>query len=300
METFYGASGSLPRAGGNAPRHRVRVVVDSTADLLPSYAQVLGILVVPNRVLIDGQVLRDGVDITPSQFFARLPKASPLPRTEPVTPQDLYQAYQLAFSRGATDIVSIHVSSRLSLAAQHAAMARDALSRAAGTPAPIQVIDSQQAGIGMWPAVTEAAKLANVGATAHEVCDMARSVLARTRVFFMVQSLEYLRRNGRIGRGRELLGTLLDAHPIMTLEQGEVVPMETVRPRSRAMTRMRDLALGQGPVDALLMCGSSADLMGAMENLLRGHYAGTLHQTWLGPTIGANIGPAAAIAVTLR
>jgi DegV family protein with EDD domain len=273
----------------------VRVVVDSTADLLPSFAQVLGIIVVPNRVLIDGQVLRDGVDISPSQFFARLPKASPMPRTEPVTPQDLYEAYQMAFSHGATDIVSIHVSSRLSLAARHAAMARDALGGA-----PIQIIDSLQAGIGMWPAVTEAAKLANVGATAQEVCAMAQSVLARTRVYFMVASLEYMRRNGRIGRAREVLGTLLDAHPILTLSQGEVVPVETVRPRTRAMARMCDLALSQGPVDALLMCGSSADLMGAMETLLQGRYQGTLHQTWLGPTIGANIGPAAALAVTVR
>ena len=282
------------------PHHRVRVVVESTADLLPSYAQVLGIIVVPNRVFIDGQVLRDGVDITPSQFFARLPKATPMPRTEPVTPQDLYQAYLSAFHHGATEIVSIHVSSRLSLAARHAAMARDALSQEAGRPAPIQVIDSLQAGIGMWPAVTEAAKLANVGATAREVAAMAQSLLARTRVYFMVASLEYLRRNGRIGRAREVLGTLLDAHPIMTLSQGEVVPVETVRPRERAMARMCDLALGQGPVDALLMCGSSADLMGAMETLLQRRYTGTLHQTWLGPTIGANIGPAAALAVTLR
>lgn len=280
---------------GYPQRPRVRVVVDSTADLLPSFAQVLGIVVVPNRVYIDGKVLLDGVDITPSQFFARLPHASPLPRTEPVTPQDLYQAYYAAFSRGATDIVSIHISARLSRAVAHASAARDALA-----PASIQIIDSRQASIGMWPAVTEAAKLANVGASLREVCETAWSVLARTRVFFMVESLEYLRRNGRIGRGRELVGTFLDAHPILTLHQGEVVPVETVRPRERAMARMRDLALGQGPVDALMMCGSSAALMSAMEGQLQGRYQGTLHQTWLGPTIGANIGPAVALAVTVR
>ncbi len=197
----------------------MRVVTDSASDILPSHAQAMGVAVVPSRIIMDGESFRDGVDITATQFYARLPRLRTPPHTEPAAPHEFYHTYQMAFYQGASVIISIHVSSHLSKLVQHARAARDSLA-----PNAIDVIDSQQAGIGMWPAVIRAAQLARMGAPAQVIHETTISILARTRMYALVESLEQLRRNGRIGRARELLGTMLDAHPIITIEQGEVTP----------------------------------------------------------------------------
>jgi DegV family protein with EDD domain len=273
---------------------RVRIVADSSTDILPHHAQALGIVVVPNLVVLDGAILRDGIDITSTQFFSRLPRLRRMPYTLPAAPRDFYHAYQAAFNHGATDVLSIHVSSRLSQVIQHAAVAREHMPQA-----PIYILDSLQAGIGIWPAVTKAAQLASRGAPIRDVYDTARSILARTRLYFVVETLEYLRRGGRMGRARELLGTLIDAHPILTIHDGEVAPLETVRRRERALLRMRDIALAVEP-EAVLICASTIERIGEMESLLQQRYAGVIEKTWLGPTLGANAGPVTAIAVVAR
>lgn len=251
-------------------------------------------MVVPNWIILDGNPLQDGIDITPAEFFARLPHARSV-HTEPASAQAFYFAYQAALRQGATDVLSINVSSRLSAVVQHAVMARQQLASAS-----IQVIDSLQAGIGMWPAVIAATKLASTGAPLEMVAATTLSLLARTRVYFLVESLEYLRRSGRIGRARELLGTLVNAHPILTIKDGEVTPVETVRPRSRALLRLRELAFANGPPDTLLICGSDIEAIDGLERLLAEQYGGWIEKTWLGPTLGANTGPVLALAVVAR
>jgi DegV family protein with EDD domain len=283
-----------PSIGGRpAPAH-VQIITDSASDILPSHAQALGIILVPNRVVLNGATRRDGVDLTAAQFYAALQSTKSLPYTLPAPPQDLYAAYQYAFRHGATEVVSIHVSGRLSQVVENAVAARNAL-----VGAPIVVIDTFQAGIGMWPSVIHAAQLARMGASARQIEEAVRAVLRRTRLYFMVESLEYLRRGGRIGWAREVIGTILDAHPILTLRDGTVAPLENVRPRSRALERLRDLALQSGPVERLLICGTSVELMSQMEEVLRPRYAGILENTWLGPTLGANTGPGVAVSVVV-
>jgi DegV family protein with EDD domain len=275
------------------PAH-VQIVTDSASDILPNHARALGIILVPNRVVLNGATRRDGVDLTAAQFYAALQSTKSLPYTLPAPPQDLYAAYQYAFRHGATEVVSIHVSGRLSQVVEHAAAARNAL-----PGAPIVVIDSFQAGIGMWPSVIHAAQMARMGASARQIEEVVRAVLQRTRLYFMVESLEYLRRGGRIGWAREMIGTLLDAHPILTLRDGTVAPLETARPRSRALERLRDLALQSGTVERLLLCATSVELMGEMEAVLRPRYGGIVENTWLGPTLGANTGPGVAISAVV-
>ncbi len=280
-------------ARGRRPA-RVRIVADSATDILPTHAAALGIYVVPNRVILDGAILRDGIDISPSQFFARLPVAKSV-SSEPASAQDFYTAYQTAFARGATEVLSIHISSRLSKVVANALAAKRYLE----SPGSVHVIDSQQAGIGMWPAVIGAAKLANFGASIDEVRAATLATLARTRVYFLVESLEYLRRSGRIGRARELIGTLINAHPILTIEDGEVTPFETVRPRSRALYRVRELALSNS-LESLLICGSSIESISELERVLSEGYTGVIQKTWLGPTLAANTGPVLALALVSR
>ena len=293
-----GSPYSRPQSSQQPPRVRrpsnVQIVADSATDILPSHAQALGIRVVPHWIVLDGSPFRDGIDISPAQFFARLPHTRSV-RTEPASAQALYYAYQAALRHGATDVLSIHVSSRLSAVVQHAITARQQLASAS-----IQVIDSLQAGIGMWPAVIEAAKLASSGAPLADIVATTLALLARTRVYFLVESLEYLRRGGRIGRARELLGTLVNAHPILTVQDGEVTPVETVRPRARALQRLRELAFAQGSPETLLICGSGIEPIGELERLLAEQYGGAIQKTWLGPTLGANTGPVLALAVVAR
>ena len=276
-------------------RPHVRIVTDSASDILPSHAQAIGAFVVPSWIAMDGAYLRDGIDISASQFYARLPHLRTPPHTEPATPQEFYHVYQTAFRQGATAVVSIHVSSRLSKIVEHAMIARDHL--ALGT---IDIIDSLQAGIGMWPAVIRAAQLARMGAPLPVIHETTISILARTRLYALVESLEQLRRNGRIGRARELIGTLLDAHPIITVEQGEVTPVETVRTRARGLARLRELVENAGELETLLICGASVESIGQLETVLSGTYRGIIQKTWLGPAIGSNTGPCVAVALVAR
>lgn len=276
-------------------RARVRIVTDSASDILPSHARAIGALVVPSVIIMDGAAYRDGIDITGTQFYARLPHLRTLPYTEPATPQDFHHAYQTAFQQGATAIISIHVSSHLSKIVEHATAARDHL-----YPAPIDVIDSQQAGIGMWPAVIRAAQLAGMGAPPAVIHETVISILARTRMYALVESLEQLRRSGRIGRAREWIGTLLNVHPIITIEQGEVVPVDSVRTRARGLMRLRELAQQAGTPETLLICGASIESIGQFEAVIAEQYRGSIQKTWLGPAIGANTGPCVAVAVVAR
>jgi DegV family protein with EDD domain len=292
MHSVANLSLSSQRGG---PLVKVHVVTDSAADILPKHAHALGLTVVPNRVMLDGQVYRDGLDLTPTRFFIRLPYAERMPHTEPASPQDLYAAYTAALRRGATAVVAIHVSSQLSRVVAHA---QAAWAQLAG--APIYLIDSLQAGIGMWPAVIEAANLARLGARADDVQAIACTMLERTRVYFLVETLEYLRRSGRIGRASAVVGTLLDARPILTIEEGEVAVVETVRPRARALLRLRELVLGEGPLSDLIVCGSSSEGMDQVVALLQEQYAGSIQKAWLGPTLGANVGPLVGVAAVQR
>jgi DegV family protein with EDD domain len=273
----------------------VCIVTDSASDILPSHARALGAVVVPSRIVLDGAVYRDGIDITAAQFYARLPRLRTPPRTEPAAPQEFYEAYRAAFGQGATAIVSIHVSGRLSKIVEHAVAARAHLA-----PAAIDVIDSRQAGIGMWPAVTRAAQLARLGASQQEIHVATLSILARTRMYALVESLDQLRRTGRIGRARALLGTILDAHPIITIERGEVMPVDTVRTWARGLQRLRELVREVGTPETLLACGASIEAIAQLEAVLAEEYSGTIEKTWLGPSIGSNTGPCVAVAVVAR
>src|SRR5215469_10374399 len=187
---------------------RVRVVTDSTATILPSHAQALGILVVPNRILLEGRVYRDAIDVTAAQFYARFPRMGLAVATAPAPTEDFSATYQWAFAQGATAIVSIHASRRVSQVFSNAMAARDALA-----PAEIDVIDSRLVGVGMWPAVVRAARLANMGASARAVHELVVAVLARTRLYTLLESLEYVRHGGRSPRVVRLFGRVMNAFP---------------------------------------------------------------------------------------
>ncbi len=280
---------NAPPARGPA---RVRVVTDSTATILPSHAQALGIVVVPNRILLEGRVYRDAIDLTAAQFYARFPRMGPAVATAAASAGDFYSTYQWAFAQGATAIVSIHPSRRVSQVFSHALAARDALA-----PAVIDVIDSQLVGVGMWPAVVRAAKFASMGASPQAIHEHVVAVLAHTRLYSLLESLDYVRRGGRSPRAVQFLGRMMNAYPILTYQDGEAVPVESVRTRRRGLQRLRELALGLGAIESLLVCGTSVEWIAQMEAILTEEYHGPLEKTWLSPTVGVHTGPSVAIGI---
>jgi len=286
------AEGTLPSSPWLQSPSHVRIVTDSTATILPSHAQALGILVVPNRILLEGRVYRDGVDVTAAEFYRQFPLIGRSVVTEPASAEDLFATYQWAFAQGASAIVSIHASRRVSLVYSHALAAREALASA-----PITVIDSQFVGVGMWPAVIRAARLASMGASPQAVQEGVVAVLARTRLYSLLESLDYVRRGGRSPRAVQLFGRILNAYPILSYQDGEAVPVDAVRTRPRALQRMCQLAFGQEEVEEMLVCGTSVEWIAQMEAALAQQYHGPIEKTWLSPTIGVHTGPSVSLGV---
>jgi DegV family protein with EDD domain len=237
----------------------------------------------------------DGVELTPEQFFRLLGTSQDLPRTQPPSANRIYAAYMRAVSLGATGILSLHTSAKLS-AAVHAA--REAASHV-DPRLPVLVLDSAQGTTSLLPAVRFAAQMAQIGAPLDAIALGARDVLSRTQMYFLVETLEYLHRGGRIGRAQRLLGTLLDAKPILAIQQGEVVPVETVRPRQRAYERLLEIISGLGPLDEVYVGQTSDELGAEMVERLRYIYRGTIHQRWVGAGVGVHMGVGVTVAAVV-
>lgn len=277
-------------------RARVWVVTDSTADIAPDEARALGITVVPLRVFFGGRQFWDGVDLTPPQFYQLLGQATQLPHTEPPDAPMMYDLYTRLIAQGAPAIVSIHISSRLSATVAAASEA----ARHLDPRVPVAVVDSEQVSIGLLPAVRFAAQMAQVGAPLDAIKQAVHDVLRRTRLYFLVETLEYLQRGGRIGRAQRLLGTLLDAKPLLTIAEGEVAPVETVRPRQRAHERLTELVRGLGPVSELYIGQTDETLGQTVGRDIGQFYPNLLHRGWIGATVGTHMGEGVGVAAVLR
>jgi DegV family protein with EDD domain len=267
----------------------VAIVTDSTAYLPAELADRHGLRVVPLQISVGGAVSEEGVDITAAETARALRQWHPVTTSRP-SPVRFAAAYEAAARSGATGVVSVHLSAAMSgtveaalLAAQDAAVA-------------VEVVDSGTIGMGLGFAALSAAAAALRGASIEEVADAARRRAERSRSLFYVDTLEHLRRGGRIGAAATLLGSALMMKPLLRIADGRVEPLEKVRTVSRALSRMEDLAVefaGERDVDVAvqhLAAQSRADALAARlrERIPR---AGELHVGQVGPVIGAHAGP---------
>jgi DegV family protein with EDD domain len=279
--------------------HRVAVVTDSASDLAPDEAQALGAVVVPATIYFGSKAYRDGIDLTSEQFFQALGKTPDLPRTKPADTASFFETYMRLLDNGATAIVSIHTSGDLSGAITSAREAVQQVSRQFGAPAPIVTIDSRQATTGLLPAVRFAAQMAQVGAPVDAIATAAQERLTRIRMYLFVETLEYLQRGGRIGRAQRLLGTLLDAKPIITVEDGVITPVETARPRERAYERLLELVGALGAIEELYVGQTSEALGKEMVERLSRVFQGPIYRRWIGAGVGVHMGKGVTIAAVL-
>ncbi len=215
----------------------VRILTDSTCDLGPEAAAANGITVVPLTVFFGEEAFLDGIEITPDTFYDRLRESPVLPRTSQPSVESFREAYE-GLGAETDEIVSIHVSSRLSGTLNSASVAREEVSR----DTHIELIDSYNVSIGLGAIVLEAAAAANAGASMAQVIEVARRAMDRVHVVAVLDTLEYLQKGGRIGRARSMVGSLLSIKPIIHIHDGEVAPFERVRTRSKAIERLFEIA----------------------------------------------------------
>ena len=217
----------------------VRVVSDSTCDIPASLVSELGISLVPLTVRFGDEEFLDGMDITSEQFFKRLQREQATPSTAAPAPGQFREVYERLITDGATAIVSIHISSKLSATYEAARQAAEGLS------VPVLLVDSGLFSLGTGVGVIEAAKAAAAGRTAEEVQAVAADTFRRTHVFVTLETLEYLRRGGRLSRGQEIVGTLLKVKPILAAQDGEVAAIGRIRTKQKAvediLSRVADL-----------------------------------------------------------
>jgi DegV family protein with EDD domain len=243
--------------------------------------------VVPLTVTLDGESLLDGIDISAADFYRRLPGSSVHPTTSQPSPGRFAEVYRRLLEDH-DEVVSIHISSKLS---GTFASARQGAELAGGER--IRVVDSEFASMPLGALVLVAAAAAGRGADASEVVGELSTVREATRVFFAVSTLEYLRRGGRIGSARALLGSVLQIKPILSIEHGEVVPLEQVRTQGRALSRLVELteSCDRGGGLCLVIGHAGAEEVAIdLAERLEGRAESLLIQP-LGPVVGAHAGP---------
>jgi DegV family protein with EDD domain len=224
----------------------VAIVTDSSCDLPPALVDELGIRIVPLTVRFGTTELVDRVDLDPKGFWARCAESPVLPETAAPSPGAFDAAYRAALDGGADAVVAITISGELSATYQAAALA------AANAPElPVQVVDSRSVSMGLGMIVVDAARRGATGASADEVAAGAVDAAGRTRVYAALDTLENLRKGGRIGGAKALLGSVLSIKPIIEVVDGKVEEAGKQRTRARALAHLAERVRAAGPVQDL-------------------------------------------------
>jgi DegV family protein with EDD domain len=230
----------------------VRIVTDSTADIPDSIAAELGIRVVPSYVIFGAETYRDGVELTKEQFYRLLTSSSALPTTAAPPPATYEEAYR-ELSRDTQEILSIHLASQLSALSSSAALgAREV------PEARIVIVDSGQVTMGYgWLAIA-AAEAARRGEPLDSIVAHVEDMKRRARVVAVLDTLEFLRRGGRVGWGRALLGTVLNIKLMVEVHAGQVNLLERIRTLGRALDHLMDYVQSLGPLERAIVLHTGA------------------------------------------
>ncbi|GEL06850.1 DegV family protein [Salisediminibacterium halotolerans] len=280
----------------------VSIVTDSTADIPKELADELDITIIPLKVHFgENEVYEDGVDLTAEHFYKRLGESDTIPTTSQPTPYQFETVYrELHEKEPNKPILSIHLSAKMSGTHQSAYLASQNVS----DDFHVTVIDSKRASYAIGIIVVELASMAKAGAQKDDLLERLDELLQDTEVFFMVETMEYLQKNGRIGKASALLGSLLKIKPILSLtEDGEVYPFDKVRGSKKAiqhiLTELSD-RYGDEPVHVGISHAESAEEAKKIMAEITGRFQVRKEViTDIGPVIGAHVGPGTiSISVT--
>ncbi len=274
---------------------RTAVVTDSTACLPDEVVAAHSIVVVPLQVVVGARAMDEGADTTRDTVAQALRSRDPVSTSRPA-PEAFAAAYRDAVSDGAEAIVSVHLSSHVS------GTYDSALTAAAEAAVDVHVVDSAQIGLATGFAVLAAAVARSNGADAVGIADAARARADVCRSYFYVDTLEHLRRGGRVGAAAALFGAALAVKPLLTVRDGKIQPLEKVRTASRALARIEELAVaaaGSGVVDVgvqhLRAQPRAAELAARLRDRLP--HADLVWEREVGAVIAAHVGPGAVAVV---
>jgi DegV family protein with EDD domain len=277
----------------------VVVVTDSTAYLPAGLADELSVRVVPLQVVLGGRSGAEGSEVTPDQVASALSAWVPVSTSRP-TPAQFAAVYREALAAGASAVVSLHLSRELSGTWDSARLAAAEVGADS-----VRVVDSRSAAMGLGFAVLAAAEAAAAGGNAEDVYAAAVGTAERTTTLFYVDTLEHLRRGGRIGAAQALLGTALSVKPILHVHEGRIVPLEKVRTVSKGVARLEALAVeaaGDGKADVAVHHLAAAERAALLAERLRTRLpqVGRFYTSEVGAVVGAHVGPGVLGVVVVR
>ncbi|MBI4884995.1 MAG: DegV family protein [Actinobacteria bacterium] len=265
----------------------VRIVTDSACDLPQAVADEWGISIVPLTIRIDGHEYVDRADLTPAEFWVKCAVSATLPETA-APPPGLFEAtYRQLAAEGATSVVVINLSSGLSATMQSAQLAaRDVASNGI----KVTVVDSCSATLGLGVIVADCARLARGGASHDAVVERATDLATRTKVWGALDTLENLKKGGRIGGAKALLASALAIKPIIEVRDGKVEQGGKQRTRSKALAFLVETLIAAGPIENLMVMHADCSDVDAFVEMLRPHYAGQIVVGDIGPVVGTHAG----------
>lgn len=271
---------------------RISIVTDSTAYLSPDLVDLYDIRVIPLNVIFPDRTYLDGVDIAPAEFFDQLENSSELPTTSQPSAGRFEELYRELVEEGAEAIISIHISAALSGTVSSAQVAKANL-----PDIPIYVIDSKFTAMAQGFLVLEAARALRAGVSAEKVVDMIEGLIPRMNIIFVVDTLKYLHKGGRIGGAAALFGTALGIKPLLFLNDGRVDTLEKIRTKKKAQTRLVDIVAEEATGKKLHCTIIHGDALQEAEALLEEVTARCdcveSYISEVSPVIGTHIGPGA-------
>lgn len=279
----------------------IRIITDSTCEAPPEVLHHSAVTVVPLTVVFGQESLRDGSEITREQFWTRLPASNPLPTTSQAVPSDFLGLFE-SFTDAGDEVIAVVLSGKLSGTLSSAIIAYES------HPGwPVDVVDSKSISVGLGLLVQEAVAMAEAGATRPEIVARLLALRERIQLVFVLETLEYLQRGGRIGKAQAFVGTLLKFKPLLGLVDGEVAPLARVRSRAKALDTALDLlqrnVTARGPQVRMALTHALApeEAWSLGARLSKRFETPGFFVAELGPVIGVHVGPgtvgAAVIAV---
>ncbi|MBC7261199.1 MAG: DegV family protein [Chloroflexi bacterium] len=270
---------------------KVAIITDSSSDIPPDLAQRLDIRIIPLKILFGTQVFHDRVDITPQEFYRKLRESKALPTTSQPSAGDFVQVYQ-EVSQAADSIVSIHISGALSGTVESAHMARTQM----GDSIPIHIVDSRSTSMGLGFMVLAAAKMAAEGQDAPQIVAQVQKLIPRMNVLFVVDTLEYLHKGGRIGGAKRLLGSVLNIKPLLYLHDGQVDVLEQTRTKRGALNRLLEvveerIGTARGVHMAIVHAEAPGEARALKEEMEKRFHCQELYVLDLSPVLGVHTGP---------
>lgn len=272
--------------------NKVAIVTDSTAYIPEECLKQYNISIAPLSVIWGDQVYLDSVDILPNQFYRRLVDSKIMPTTSQVTPAAMLSTFQSLLQQG-YDVLGIFISSKISGTVQSAIQARDMI---AGAENKITIVDSLWTTMAMGFPVLTAARAAQAGEALAECQKVAEQACANSGVLFVVETLEFMRRGGRIGGAQALLGTMLNIKPVLEMRAGRIEAVEKVRTKQKAVQHMLDIVRerikGKVPIHlAVTHANSETEALSLLESARVELDPVETFCCPMSPVIGTHVGP---------